>query len=160
VVKLLLKELVFKNNLDCEVTLGLWPIHLAAQMRAASTFKLLVDCDVDITREDPKRYTPFMFAVDWGNAEVVQYFLEERRIQDEKDRPEHVFKAVVLAASHWKRVRILLYIVEKVPEVLDMTDEEGRLLVDLAVDANNMRAAIGLSFVMIQGQGAVRGASG
>ncbi|KAF2798730.1 ankyrin, partial [Melanomma pulvis-pyrius CBS 109.77] len=65
-----------------ETMFGSWPVHFAVQRRPVSVVKLLVEeYNVDADIEDPKGYSPFTVAVDWGNEEVVRYFLEERRAQ-------------------------------------------------------------------------------
>jgi len=92
-----------------------------------------------------------MVAVDWGNMDVVRYFLKERKISEAEGGVDHVFQAAKLAASHWKRLLILLFIVEEVLAVMNIKDADGKMLVDFAVDAGNMKAVIGLSSVLLLG---------
>jgi ankyrin repeat protein len=119
---------------------GLWPIHLAVQRRPVSVVKFLIeDLGVDAEIEDPKDYTPFMLAVDWGNEEVVRYFIRERRAQLEANK-EQVAKAAHLAAANWKRLGILRLILEEARDLLDESEMEA--LEESAITASNVEAAI------------------
>ena len=119
---------------------GLWPIHLAVQRRPLSVVKFLIEeLRVDAEIEDPKGYTPFMVAVDWGNEEVVQYFVRERRVQLEANK-EQVAKAAHLAATNWKRLSILKLILEEARDLLEVSEIEG--LEESAIAASNVEAAI------------------
>lgn len=53
---------------------------------------MIEECAVDVNREDPKGHTPFMVAVDWGNMDVVRYFLKERKISEAEGGVDHVFR--------------------------------------------------------------------
>ncbi len=129
-----------------EVIFGEWPIHLVAQMRPASTMRLLVEvCGVDTERKNPKGYTPFIVAVDWGNEDVVKYFLRERREQLMRDNGKQIQEAAFLAASNWKRLKILQYLVEEVGFVLNALNEHGETLLQVAIKEGNTQAVIYLS---------------
>ncbi|KAK3315764.1 hypothetical protein B0H66DRAFT_604082 [Apodospora peruviana] len=202
------------NTLHVEVMFGLWPIHLAAQTRPVSTFRLFVEeWGVDVEVKDPKGYNAFMVAVDWGNEGVVRYLLERRRselitraaesaaaavdavaerlsrsttlleaddaddtnadastivssvdtqlaeLETEEERLK-MFKAAKLAATNWKRLKILQLIVEEAPFVLTLYDpdeDDGNTptLLAAAVDAANMEAAIYLSSCLLVDEVAV-----
>lgn len=137
------------QDLDKEVSFGLWPIHLAAQRRPASTMRLLIEeykVDPDIV--DPKGYSPLVVAADWDNFEVVQYFLRERKWDSERGRHQ-LFKAAFIAASNRKRLRILKLIVDEASDVLAYRDAYGRSLLEAAADAQNSEATLYLkSFAM------------
>ena len=135
------------SPLDYEVMFGLWPVHVAAQRRSVAVVKLLIeDYRVNQDRLDPKGHSPFMVAVDWGNEEVVRYFLQPGRLQlDPEKYRSQLIGAAHIAAANWKRLSILQLIAKEVGFVLNSVDGNGVTLLKAAIDANNIAAAIFIS---------------
>lgn len=131
------------RGLNTEVVLGLFPIHLAAQRCSAATVRCLVDeFGVDWEVHDPKHYSAFVMAVDWGNEDVIGYFLEEKMEWLMRHGGLELAKAAYLAAASWKRMAVLRMVVEKAPVVLGLLDESGRRPVEVAVAEGNTRAVL------------------
>lgn len=135
------------QSLHQQVLFGQFPIHLAAKRCPASTVRLLVEeygVDVDDV-EDPKGHTPFVAAVDWGNEDVVRYFVEERMEHLMRHGAVQLAKAVHLAAASWKRLNILQLLVEKASFVVGFLDANGKTPLEVAVEEGNTQAVIYLT---------------
>jgi ankyrin repeat protein len=133
-----------QKSLHLEVTQGLWPIHLAAQRRSAKVVHSLVhDFKVDPDVTDPKTNSALAIAADWDNLEVLHYFLREWDWHTAR-RSNQIFRAATIAASNRHRLRILQTILDEAGEVVQFCDQNGKTLLDYAVDAQNFEASLRL----------------
>lgn len=134
----------FRQSVHQEIIFGIWPVHKAAQRLPVETLKVLVDvCKVSIDQQDPKGYSPFAVAVDWGNEQVVRYFFAHQKTWLAANS-DQVILAAHLAAANSRRLSVLEIIVESADYVLTTPNAmmNDVSLLSAAVDAGNMRAAM------------------